>query len=222
MEYQGGDGEKKNLIWNLKRKGISLLSEFEKVWERCMLKELGNQTNFELELINAIYAADIGLSCQLHTILYMDWILSANQSFQYKSNLKLRISSSLSSSSSLSLYFITIIVIIIGVLSFLLECATVNDSLSDHNGSPFGTRDKVNKHCTHKMFGGWWYINNTDCAVSSNLNGAHHCKKRKRNMNETLGERKIHWGMLSGTDAGHTSPLTSEMKIKPVDLPFKC
>ena len=88
MEYQGGDGEKKNLIWNLKRKGISLLSEFEKVWERYTLKELGNQANFELELINAIYAADIGLSCQLHTILYMDWILSANQSFQYKSNLQ--------------------------------------------------------------------------------------------------------------------------------------
>ena len=153
----------------------------------------------------------------------MDWILSANQSFQYKSSLKLRVSSSLSSSSSsLSLYFITIIVIIIGVLSFLLECATVKDSLSDHNGSPFRTRDKVYKHCTHKMFGGWWYINNTDCAVSSNLNGAHHCKKRKRNMNETLGERKIHWGMLSDTDASHTSPLTSEMKIKPVDLPFKC
>ena len=60
MEYQGGDGEKKNLIWNLKRKGISLLSEFEKVWERYTLKELGNQANFELELINAIYAADIG------------------------------------------------------------------------------------------------------------------------------------------------------------------
>ena len=134
---------------------------------------------------------------------------------------KLRVSSSLSSS-SLSLYFITIIVIIIGVLSFILDCATVKDSLSDHNGSPFRTRDKVNKHCTHKMFGGWWYINNTDCAVSSNLNGAHHCKKRKRNMNETLGELKIHWGMLSDTDASHTSPLTSEMKIKPVDLPFKC
>ena len=79
---------KKNLIWNLKRKGISLLSEFEKVWERYTLKELGNQANFELELINAIYAADIGLSCQLHTILYMDWILSANQSFQCKSNLQ--------------------------------------------------------------------------------------------------------------------------------------
>ena len=62
MEYQGGDGEKKNLIWNLKRKGISLLSEFEKGWERYMLKELGNQANFELELINAKYAADIGLS----------------------------------------------------------------------------------------------------------------------------------------------------------------
>ena len=154
----------------------------------------------------------------------MDWILSANQSFQYKSNLKLRVSSSLSSSSSssLSLYFITIIVIIVGVLSFLLDCATVSDSLSDHNGSPFRTRNNVYKHCTHKMFGGWWYINNTDCAVSSNLNGAHHCKKRKRNMNETLGELKIHWGMLSDTDASHTSPLTSEMKIKPVDLPFKC
>ena len=33
MEYQGGDEEKKNLIWNLKRKGISLLSEFEKFEE---------------------------------------------------------------------------------------------------------------------------------------------------------------------------------------------
>ena len=98
----------------------------------------------------------------------------------------------------------------------------VKDSLSDHNGSPFRTRDKVYKHCTNEMFGGWWYINNTNCAVSSNLNGAHHCKKRKRNMNETLGELKIHWSMLSGTDASHTSPLTSEMKIKPVDLPFKC
>ncbi|CAH3150310.1 unnamed protein product, partial [Pocillopora meandrina] len=52
------------------------------------------------------------------------------------------------------------------------KCATVNDSLSDHKGSPFGTWDKIYKHCTHKIYGGWWYINNTECAVSSNLNGA--------------------------------------------------
>lgn len=102
------------------------------------------------------------------------------------------------------------------------KCATVNDSLSDHKGSPFGTWDKIYKHCTHKIYGGWWYINNTECAVSSNLNGFYHyCKKRKRNMSGTLAERKIHWSNLSGT-ASKTSPVTSEMKIKPVDLPFKC
>ena len=40
-------------------------------------------------------------------------------------------------------------------------------------------------------------------------------------MSGTLAERKIHWSNLSGT-ASKTSPVTSEMKIKPVDLPFKC
>ena len=37
-------------------------------------------------IVNPILAADIGLSCQLHKLLYFDCMLSTNQSFHSKAN----------------------------------------------------------------------------------------------------------------------------------------
>nr|XP_058940181.1 angiopoietin-related protein 7-like [Pocillopora verrucosa] len=97
--------------------------------------------------------------------------------------------------------------------------ATVHDSLEYHNGSSFGTRDKVNEHCVHNISGGWWYVKSTECAVLSNLNGAHqHCGKENKTTARVWAEQKIHWGDLAVT-AGETAPTTSEMKIKTVDFP---
>lgn len=97
--------------------------------------------------------------------------------------------------------------------------ATVHDSLEYHNGSSFGTRDKVNEHCVHNISGGWWYVNSTECPVLSNLNGAHqHCGKENKTTARVWAKKKIHWGNLAVT-ARESAPMTSEMKIKPVDFP---
>ena len=105
------------------------------------------------------------------------------------------------------------------LLLLLLADATVHDSLEYHNGSSFGTRDKVNEHCVHNISGGWWYVNNTECPVWSNLNGAHqHCGKENKTTARVWAKKKIHWGNLAVT-ARESAPMTSEMKIKPVDFP---
>ena len=42
-------------------------------------KGLSNQADIELDMINAISAADILLSCQVHKLLGVDWMLSTNK-----------------------------------------------------------------------------------------------------------------------------------------------
>ena len=105
------------------------------------------------------------------------------------------------------------------LLLLLLVDATVHDSLEYHNGSSFGTRNKVNEHCAHNILGGWWYVNSTECAVWSNLNGAYqHCGKENKTTARVWAKQTIHWGNLAVT-ARESAPMTTEMKIKLVDFP---
>ncbi|RMX51085.1 hypothetical protein pdam_00021994 [Pocillopora damicornis] len=77
----------------------------------------------------------------------------------------------------------------------------------------------INEHCVHNISGGWWYVNSTECPVLSNLNGAHqHCGKENKTTARIWAKKKIHWGNLAVT-ARESAPMTSEMKIKPVDFP---
>ena len=55
---------------------MTLLSKFAKVWENSMDEGLTNWEDLELDMMSQI----IGLSCQLHMLLYIDWMLSTNLS----------------------------------------------------------------------------------------------------------------------------------------------
>ncbi|XP_022778362.1 ryncolin-4-like [Stylophora pistillata] len=83
----------------------------------------------------------------------------------------------------------------------------VHDSLSAHNGTSFGTRDKLSADsCPSQFGGGWWYGANKAC--ESNLNGIRPHRE---------DSPSIHWTCLKGcTDARDNAPRTTEMKIRPV------
>lgn len=83
----------------------------------------------------------------------------------------------------------------------------VSDSLSAHNGTSFGTRDKLSADsCPSQFGGGWWYGANRAC--ESNLNGI---------PPHPGYDHSIHWARLKGRDSAvGTAPRTTEMKIRPV------
>lgn len=83
-----------------------------------------------------------------------------------------------------------------------LTKATVEDSLSAHDGSKFSTWDRKHHQCTKKGRESWWF---KDCYFLSNLNGVYGYN----------GIGKIHWGILDPKDANR-APTTSEMKIRSV------
>nr|XP_058972601.1 angiopoietin-related protein 7-like isoform X2 [Pocillopora verrucosa] len=86
-----------------------------------------------------------------------------------------------------------------------------SDSLNPHKDLIFGTWDRDPAHCAQKRGGGWWYGNSSACAVWSNLNGIYpHCRK------ETWAD--IHWGKLDPNSPAGSAPISTEMKIRPVDL----
>ena len=61
-------------------------SDFAKVREQYKDEGLGNWRDFEHDKITAISTAAATLSCQLHKLLNIDWMLSTNQIFHSKSN----------------------------------------------------------------------------------------------------------------------------------------
>ena len=65
----------------------------------------------------------------------------------------------------------------------------------------------------------YWEAGGTECAVWSNLNGAHqHCGKENKTTARVWAKQTIHWGNLAVT-ARESAPMTTEMKIKLVDFP---
>ncbi|XP_022791060.1 angiopoietin-related protein 7-like [Stylophora pistillata] len=90
--------------------------------------------------------------------------------------------------------------------------ATVfSDSLSPHRDFAFGTWDRNSADCAQKRGGGWWYGNNSYCAILSNLNGIY-----PRCGNKTRAD--IHWGKLVSNSAESSAPTSTEMKIRSVDF----
>ena len=90
--------------------------------------------------------------------------------------------------------------------------ATVSyDSLGPHRDLYFGTWDRDPANCAQNRGGGWWYGNNSDCAVWSNLNGIY-----RRCGNETRAD--IQWAKLVPTSAKGSAPSSTGMKIRPVDF----
>ncbi|PFX12277.1 Ficolin-1 [Stylophora pistillata] len=99
--------------------------------------------------------------------------------------------------------------------SFL--AGTVNDSVSTHNGSSFGTWDGLSADDACTSFGGgWWYLKDCAtssnlCATSSNLNGIYPSHKSTvRDIDQ------IYWGRLNlgNAEAEHQAPKRTEMKIR--------
>ncbi|XP_078360506.1 fibrinogen C domain-containing protein 1-like [Oculina patagonica] len=93
-------------------------------------------------------------------------------------------------------------------LSLGTYSGTAGDSLAEHRGYPFTTKDQDNDssssgNCAVSYKGAWWY---TDCH-HSNLNGLYHHGKHSSNAD---GVNWHHW-------KGHKySAKRAEMKIKPV------
>ena len=93
--------------------------------------------------------------------------------------------------------------------SVIFSPGTAGDSLSDHRGQPFSTKDRDNDsssiNCAVKYKGAWWY---TSCHAS-NLNGLYHHGKHKSDADG------VNWGAWKGHKY---SAKTAEMKIRPVDF----
>lgn len=92
-----------------------------------------------------------------------------------------------------------------------ISSATVEDSLSGHNGTLFSTwnRFPADHDCARKYGGGWWYLYiDGVCTVNSNLNGI--CPHSGSNCT-------IHWAKLN-PEAKNNDPKTSEMKVRPADF----
>ncbi|RMX38018.1 hypothetical protein pdam_00012279 [Pocillopora damicornis] len=91
------------------------------------------------------------------------------------------------------------------------SAATVEDSLSGHNGTLFSTwnRFPADHDCARKYGGGWWYMYiDVVCTVNSNLNGI--CP-------HSGSDCTIHWAKLN-PKAKNNDPKTSEMKVRPADF----
>nr|XP_058956506.1 fibrinogen C domain-containing protein 1-like [Pocillopora verrucosa] len=87
---------------------------------------------------------------------------------------------------------------------------TSDDSLAEHRGLPFTTRDQNNvnrggQNCAIKFKGAWWYM----WCHKSNLNGLYH---RGHHSSDADGVNWFHW-------KGYRYSLKrTEMKIRPVDF----
>ena len=95
------------------------------------------------------------------------------------------------------------------ILVFLFLSGTAGDSLSDHRGYPFSTKDRDNDiwsgNCAVSNKGAWWYLN----CHSSNLNGLYHHGAHTR------GGDGVNWYHWKGYKY---SAKRAEMKIRPVNF----
>ena len=96
---------------------------------------------------------------------------------------------------------------------FFYATATVEDSLSDHNGKLFSAWNgfPANRDCARKYGGGWWYLYiNEVCTANWNLNSI--CPHSGSNCT-------IQWAKLT-PEADKNDPKTFEMKIRPADFSY--
>lgn len=96
--------------------------------------------------------------------------------------------------------------------SFGTDATVCPDSLSQHNNFDFGIWERGPADRVQKRGVGWWYDEDRENAVHSNLNGIYPlCGS------ETAAD--IHWGHLAPKrGAVGSAPKSSEMKIRPVDF----
>jgi len=92
----------------------------------------------------------------------------------------------------------------------VLFSGTAGDSLSNHRGSPFSTKDQDNdsrnkRNCAVLYKGAWWYKN----CHESNLNGLYH---HGAHSSEGDGVNWYHWKRHK------YSAKRAEMKIRPVNF----
>ena len=92
---------------------------------------------------------------------------------------------------------------------FLLFLGTAGDSLSEHSGHPFSTKDQDNdsssSNCAVSYKGAWWY---TACH-RSNRNGVYHLGAH------SSGADGVNWKSWKGY---YYSAKRAEMKIRPVQF----